>query len=137
MTRRLRPRGPPGWAIWLGFTVATVYGFYMVRTWCSKRGEGRGLTRRLFAACVLACLLLLAAASQIGQTNIQTRYNRKEKREARMAIVPVLQVRVAVLDSLHARGRETEKSRLSRCLLLLPLGCCAGMFTGRVRPTIV
>lgn len=56
ITRRLRPRGPPGWAIWLGFTVATVYGFYV-----------------------------------IGQTNIQTRYNRKEKREARMAIVPILQ----------------------------------------------
>ena len=30
ITRRLRPRGPPGWAIWLGFVIATVYGFGVV-----------------------------------------------------------------------------------------------------------
>jgi hypothetical protein len=30
VTRGIRPRGPPGWAIWAGLLSMTGYGFYMV-----------------------------------------------------------------------------------------------------------
>jgi len=70
----------------------------------------------MIAGClVVACFAVAAVNFQIGQTNIQTRYNRKEKREARMAIVPVLQVRV------RCPGCFPSPSAESLCAVLLAL----------------
>ncbi|KAJ8603504.1 hypothetical protein CTAYLR_005117 [Chrysophaeum taylorii] len=44
-TRGIGPRGPPGWAIWLGATFATVFGLYRVGEGNRERNAAKKMKR--------------------------------------------------------------------------------------------
>ena len=91
--RRIPSSGPAGFTLFAAGAAIMAYGFYqacccvffLVRCWCKSR-----LARR---PCVLLECVTRMACSQVGQHNQERRVLKREKMDARRALVPVLQGR--------------------------------------------
>ena len=106
--RRIPSSGPAGFTLFAAGAAIMAYGFYqacccafiVVRCWCKCTAWAR-------RCCMLLECVTRTACAQVGQHNQERRVLKREKMDARRALVPVLQA---------------EEDR--RCEALLRLTCC-------------